>query len=298
MTAPMTASTALQTLARVCEQTGLDSSGATLLGPVGDNAVIRMPKERLVARVAWGLPALPRVRRELRIAEWLAGQDIPAVRPASAIAQPVIQDGRVLSFWEEIPSPAESSTAEMGRALRRLHAVSLPGEDFVGPMDPFVRQESHIKAADGVTEADRVFLRQRLTELQIAYRQLTFALPQGVIHGDPHRKNILRATDGQVVLLDLERFGIGPREWDLTVPAVYRRVGWYDAAAYSAFVKAYGWDVTDWPGFPTLAAIRELRMTTWLAARVGREPRLLAEVVHRIATLREPELPRRWTPGT
>lgn len=37
------------------------------------------------------------------------------------------------------------------------------------------------------------------------------------------------------------------------MPAVYRRVGWYDDAAYVAFVEAYGWDVTEWPGYLTLA---------------------------------------------
>lgn len=74
------------------------------------------------------------------------------------------------------------------------------------------------------------------------------------------------------VLLDLERFSIGAREWDLVVAAVYRRVGWYTEAEYGEFIDAYGWDVRDWSGFEMLAAARELRMTAWLRAHRPRTP--------------------------
>jgi hypothetical protein len=78
---------------------------------------------------------------------------------------------------------------------------------------------------------------------------------------------------------------------------VYRKLGWYDSSEYSAFVEAYGWDVTEWEGYPVLAAIRELAMTAWLAARTGREPRLVDEARRRIASLRDDATPRTWSPG-
>lgn len=80
--------------------------------------------------------------------------------------------------------------------------------------------------------------------------------------------------------------------------AVYERVGWYTGTEYEEFTSAYGWDIRTWPGFATLAAIRELRMTAWLCARTDREPRLLPEARHRIASLRRPDAPRHWRPGT
>jgi hypothetical protein len=96
----------------------------------------------------------------------------------------------------------------------------------------------------------------------------------------------------------LERLSIGPREWDLVVPAVYQRLGWYTDPEYDAFVATYGWDVRTWPGFPAFAALRELRMTAWLVSRLPREPNLKPEANRRIASLRDPDAPRLWTPGT
>lgn len=268
------------------------------MGPVADNAVFQIPSLRIVARVASSVGALRRVERELGVARWLAAQHFPAVRPVEALRQPVVNQGRVVTFWEEIEDPRQASTAEMGALLRRLHALPDPPAGLVEPVEPFVRQRSHISAATGIDAKDRDFLRGLLADLQATYAALEFSLPSVVIHGDPHRKNILVGSDGVPVLLDLERFSLGPREWDLTVPAVYRRVGWYDDAEYAAFTDAYGFDVTGWEGFATLAAIRELRMTAWLAARTGREPRLIGEAQRRIASMRDSSAPRRWTPGT
>ncbi|GAA3744892.1 hypothetical protein HDA32_005180 [Spinactinospora alkalitolerans] len=108
----------------------------------------------------------------------------------------------------------------------------------------------------------------------------------------------MRGSDGAAVLLDLERFSVGPREWDLVVAAVYERLGWYSTQEYAGFADAYGFDITDWSGFDVLAAMRRLRMTAWLCARTGREPHLLPEARRRIASLRDPRAPHTWTPGT
>ncbi|MEU4233293.1 aminoglycoside phosphotransferase family protein [Nonomuraea sp. NPDC026600] len=298
--ASFTEAAAFRALQLACEATGLNWSGATLLGPVGDNGVFRLPSERVVARIAWGMLALASVERELRVAAWLAEQDLPAVRPSSVVAdQPVLSDGRVVTFWEEIPAPQQGQPAEMGALLRRLHALPAPPKGLLPPFDPFYRQDSHIRDATGLHEQDRRFLMTVLEELQAAYAALPFAHAPRAIHGDPHRKNLVRGADGRTVMLDLERFAVGPIEWDLVVPAVYHLVGWYSDAEYAAFVETYGWDITQWEGFSTLASVRQLRMTTWLAGRTGREPRLIPEALNRIATLRDPAAPRRpWTPGT
>lgn len=294
-----TAAAALRALQLACDQRGLSWSGATLLGPVGDNGVFRLPLEGVVARVAWGMPALAMVERELRVAAWLAQQDLPAVRPSALVAeQPILSDGRVITFWEEIPAPKLGRPADIGALLRRLHALPPPSEGMLPVFDPFYRQDSHIHDATGLHEHDRRFLLGLLEELRAEYSTLPFAHPARAIHGDPHRKNLVRSAD-RVVMLDLERFALGPIEWDQVVPAVYHLVGWYSDADYAAFVEAYGSDIMQWEGFSTLARVRQLRMTTWLAGRTGREPRPIPEALNRIATLRTPTAAHRpWTPGT
>ncbi|MEV4116854.1 aminoglycoside phosphotransferase family protein [Nonomuraea sp. NPDC049695] len=297
--ASFTAAAAFHALQLACEQTGLNWSGATLIGPVGDNGVFRLPLEHVVARVAWGMPALATVKRELRVAEWLAEQDLPAVRPAVAVGdQPVLADDRPVTFWEEIPGPQQGRPADIGALLRHLHALPAPPDGMLPVFDPFYRQADHIHDAAGLHERDRRFLLDLLEELQAAYAGLHFAHEPRAIHGDPHRKNLVRAADSRTVMLDLERFAIGPIEWDLVVVANYHVVGWYTAAEYAAFVEAYGADITQWEGFDALAKVRQLRMTTWLASRTGREPRLIPEAHLRISTLRDGSAARAWTPGT
>ncbi|GAB3428587.1 aminoglycoside phosphotransferase/kinase family protein [Flindersiella endophytica] len=291
----LTADSAVAALREICKGLSLDAEGTELLGPVGDNAVFRLPAHRLVARLTLA-GRLQRLRREVSIAHWLAALEFPAVRVAGDVDELVVHDGLAASFWEWIPDLAQSSAAEIGELLQQLHQLPPPPAGLLAPHDPFAGQREHIEAAD-VSEDDRAFLRARLSELEDAYPHLPYNWPLGVVHGDAHRKNVVRAGDGRLLLLDLERFGLGHREWDIVVPAVYHRVGWYSRDEYDAFTQAYGYDITEWDGFATLVAIRELRMTTWLAARTGREPRLLPEARKRIASLRDDTAPRDWTPG-
>ena len=66
------------------------------------------------------------------------------------------------------------------------------------------------------------------------------------------------------MLLDLERFALGPPEWDLVSTAVgYTTFGTVTLAEWQAFSAQYGHDVTDWEGFAVLRDIRELRMVTF-----------------------------------
>ena len=204
-----------------------------------------------------------------------------------------------MTFWHEVPGASMASTAELGGLLRQLHRLPVPTDFEIPPLDPFVRLSEHLSAARGELDAaDRQFLDDRLEELRGEYARVSAGLPACVIHGDANRKNAIRGSDGVAVLLDLERFSVGPREWDLVVPAVYRRLGWYSEPEYAAFVDAYGWDVRTWTDFETFAALREFRMTAWLLSRLAREPRLRADAALRIESLRDPGASRSWTPGS
>ncbi|UGQ10979.1 aminoglycoside phosphotransferase family protein [Yinghuangia sp. ASG 101] len=279
-------------------QVGLRPVGVPeLLGPVADNAVFRLAPG-VVGRVASSDGALERVRIDLAVSMWLAGQGVSAVRALEGVVQPVVVAGRVVSFWHEVEQATMASAGELGALLASLHRLVPPTAPELPVLEPFVRVREHLAAARaGLPSEDMAFLHTLHNALKAAYSDVEFSLPWGPIHGDPNRKNAVRGADGHAVLLDLERFSVGPREWDLVVPAVYHRLGWYSAAEYEQFTGTYGLDVREWSGFEVLASIRMFRMTAWLASRVPREPRLLEEARLRIDSLRHPELSRTWTPG-
>ncbi|MGW4412699.1 phosphotransferase family protein [Nonomuraea sp. NPDC004702] len=192
----------------------------------------------------------------------------------------------------------------MGALPRHPHALpnppggTLPAFDPFDPFDPFERRKAHIGQATGLHERDRRLPRELVERSRTAYARLPFAGAPRAIHGDPHRKNLIRARGHGTVTLDLERFSIGPVEWDLVVVANYHLVGWYTAKEYASFAHAYGVDVMRWEGLAELARPRRPRMTTWLASRTGREPHLIPEVHLRISTSRDLSTARAWTPGT
>lgn len=52
-----------------------------------------------------------------------------------------------------------------------------------------------------------------LARLRTEYARLDVALPQGAIHGDANIGNVLRDYHGNPVVIDLDDFATGPREW-------------------------------------------------------------------------------------
>lgn len=56
----------------------------------------------------------------------------------------------------------------------------------------------------------------------------------------------------------------GHPEWDLTSTAVsVDTLGNLSEDAYGRYCSAYGYDVRSWEDYPTMRAIRELRMTSF-----------------------------------
>lgn len=269
---------------------------AHILGPVGENASVLLPREQLVLRIC-AAGSHERARRELRLARWLHVSDVPAAQAINGMDVPLLHEGWAITVWKYVPGVQPASTGVIGTVLRRLHELTNPPDIKLPSLNPFDGIDGYIDQAD-LAPGEKSFLHHRLDRLRNAYTYLEPALPPGPVHGDAHRKNIVQDRNGNPVILDLERFSIGLREWDLVIAAVYERLGWYTAVEYEAFVAAYGWDIRKWSGFETMAAVRELRMTAWLCARTGREPRLLPEARHRIASLRQSPGPKQWRPGT
>ena len=107
-----------------------------------------------------------------------------------------------------------------------------------------------------------------------------------MIHGDASVGNVIRDASGQAVLIDLDGFAIGPREWDLVLTAMYYDgFGWHAQAEYEQFVEVYGFDVMKWPGY-WCSRVRQFLMVTWLSQKGADDERAAAEVRKRIASLR------------
>ncbi|MCC5697587.1 hypothetical protein LH612_31015, partial [Klebsiella pneumoniae] len=73
-----------------------------------------------------------------------------------------------------------------------------------------------------------------------------------------------------LVLIDLDSFCAGPREWDLMQTAPFHeRFGWRTDEEHREFVDAYGFDIMTWSGHPVFADHREIAMTLWLCGNPG-----------------------------
>ncbi len=290
-----TVATTRETLQRACVAAGFDGRGARLLR-LGEHAMFRLA-EPIVVRIARTATYEPDARREVAVARWLETEDYPAVR-ALSIDQPLVIDGRVVTFWQALSDEeVYGSLPEVAQLLVRIHSMTPPLTLGLQPLRPFARAERRIEQDGWLSLADRSFLRGRLEDLRAEYLRLQFTLPAGVIHGDASVGNVIHDRDGQPVLIDLDGFAIGPREWDLVLTAIYYdSFGWHTAAEYAAFIEVYGFDVMRWAGYPVLRDVREFLMVTWLSQKAGDDEKVAAEVRKRIASLRAGSSKRDWLP--
>src|SRR5262249_41228869 len=92
----------LTLLAAVGQQTGLDVRGAELI-KFTNNAVFRMPRAGVVARIAGSRAVRQRVAKVVTVAHWLAAHDLPAVRLLPDLPQPLAVDGELVTLWHDVP---------------------------------------------------------------------------------------------------------------------------------------------------------------------------------------------------
>ena len=290
--AEFSSSAVLPVLDKACQWAGLTSGGAELLR-FGENAIYQLAEDPVVVRIARSSDRLPRVEHELCVARWLAAANVPAVRVSESIEQPLLVDGRPVSFWRSVTGgPPTPTHADLACLLAAFH--SLPDCPCALPrFEPLRTSETRLAEAPEVKPDDREFLLGRCADLNEQFQSLEFTLPPGPIHGDAHTSNLL--TDhGQVVLLDFEAAAAGPREWDLVPTAVACERFRLSEEHYREFADTYGFDVRTWAGYPVLREIRELTMTTWLMQNVGESAAVAAEFALRVASLRERDTRRVW----
>lgn len=286
----------LAPLEDACRRVGLDPRGAEPIR-FGENALYRLAGQGVVVRVArFGPDALTTATKEVDVSRWLAGHHVRAVKALAGIEQPVDVDGRIVTFWEELPPHRYGRYPEIAHALRRLHSLPIPHHLGLEPLAPFTRLAERIDAASTLSTDDRSWLQGRLGDLQDRYvHELPPGLPHGVVHGDASAGNVVATEDGQVFLLDLERISIGPPEWDLVATAIdYTTFGVLDLDGYREFCREYGADVTEWDGFDVMRDARELRITCWMAQIATEHPRAREQAALRVACLRGKHGPRPW----
>lgn len=285
-----------EALTKACAVAGLDSGGARLLR-LGSNAVYRL-KDPVVVRISRPGADFEHVRRTVAVARWLESAGYPAVRVVD-VDQPVIVGGYVVTFWRALSDDGDqyASTAEIAEVLARLHRLVAPEELRLPPLEPFASAAGRIGASSWLGQDDRAFLTGMLATLRGAYGSLEFALPPGVIHGDASVGNVLRDSSGRPVVIDLDGFATGPREWDLALTAVYYdSFGWHTRAEYEEFARVYGFDIMRWAGYPVMRAVREFLMVTWIIQKAAESDRIAAEARKRIAALRTGASRRDWQP--
>jgi aminoglycoside phosphotransferase (APT) family kinase protein len=260
------------------------------------NATVALPSAGLVLRIATNPDAFDRIRGSVRVCRWLAARGYPCTVPADT--EPWIEAGRILSVWryeDVIPGPS-ASMAEFGTLLRKLHDEPMPPFKVRDLADPFTSVAATLdRAADGLDEVDHRWLRERIQQLRIQWRELDLAVPPGLIHGDAHPGNMLRLRNRRLIAGDWDHTATGPREWDLIQPLyTSRRFGTPDSESLGQFAAAYGLDIRDWDEAATLIAIREITGLSPYIRSAHANGRNRAELEHRIATLRSVDESARW----
>jgi len=285
-----------QALEQGCATVGLPADGARLLR-LGSNAVYHL-KTPIIARVSRPGADIVPARRAVAVARWLESEHYPAVR-AIDVSQPVIADGDVVTFWQPVSGGDQyAATPEIAAILARLHRLTAPEGLHLPPLDPFAEAAQRIDTSPWLTPADRSFFTATLARLRDAYAALEFALPPGVIHGDASIGNVLRDTHGAPVLIDLDGFATGPREWDLILTALYYdSLGWHTRQEYDDFARVYGYDILTWPGYQVLREVREFIMVTWVVQKAATDAWSAGEAAKRITALRTGGSRKDWEPS-
>ena len=283
-------------LERACAIAGLNADGARLLR-IGSNAVYHLTTP-VVVRVSRHDADVDHACRTVAVARWLESAHYPAVR-AFDVGQPVVIDGHTVTFWQSVSDDGQqyATVGEVAEVLTRLHMLVAPADLHLPELAPFEDAGKRISTNGWLSSGDREFLSGHLARMRDEYANLEFVLRPGIIHGDASIGNVLHDSRGNPVVIDLDGFAIGPREWDLALTAIYYdSFGWHTRQEYETFADVYGFDIMQWPGYPVMRAVREFLMVTWVIQKAGESERVAAEAGKRIAALRTGTSRKDWEP--
>jgi len=236
-TCPFNDEAARQALTHACQIAGSAARSVELIR-MGSNAVFRLDGDA-IARVAPTVELLANAEKQIEVARWLESLDYPATR-ASAVAQPVEAEGRVVTFWESTSrETVYAPIHDVAKLIKRLHALAPPPDVELPELQPFGGPDDELPQFPRLSPADVRFLRRRIEWARESFPLLPFALPRGPVRGDANVGNVICDDHGRPVLIDLDSFATGPREWDLIQIALFfDRLGWHTAEEYHTFVES------------------------------------------------------------
>lgn len=244
-------------LETVCGAFSLGCEGVELLHR-RSNAVWRVGD--VVVRLAPDTP-LRRARAATSIAvtRWLASTaTVPIALDPLPGEQPVSTGSAVATFWPYRPVTGYPTAGDVGNLVRLLHQQ--PAPPFRLPeYRPLhrLREALEVDAAricPVLSDQDRQWLHNRAAGLVATFEATRFPLGHGLIHADAHEENVVQA-DKDWVLIDWDNACYGPRELDLvgTLPDHFH----VPRADRAEFVRAYGYDLIEWPEWTLLRDITE-----------------------------------------
>lgn len=189
----------------------------------GSNVLVRLGPVPVVARVATttGLVRKPIerwMRIDLDMAGYLTKEGFPVVRPSGELpAGPHLQDGFAVTFWDYVDHDRSYSPSvdEAGGLLRELHGVLRGYKGELRRMSPFAEIPEWLDVVERwgtVSPSDLAMLRHGYE--QVATRIQRLKLPEQPLHGDAHKKNLLKTSRG-LLWTDFEDACLGPLAWDL-----------------------------------------------------------------------------------
>lgn len=263
---------------------------------LGQNLMFRLPRAGVVVRVARDKSYLSTSSKEVAVARWLDENRFEAARTADLhLSQPITLADHPITFWQylEGDTASESDLAGIGNLLSRFHRLPPPVGIQLPDWLPLDRIEDRVGKAE-IADADKEFLVGRVGELRAELAGIDYEMPVGVNHGDVHIKNIVMNGRGLPVLIDFEAVCLAHHEWDLAKIATEAEMGMIAPERYTEFADAYGHDVRLWEGFPTVSAVMQLRMTTWLGQNVAHSVAVREEFEKRLTTLRTGRLQEAW----
>lgn len=189
----------------------------------GSNVLVRLAPAPVVARVATTTALVRKpierwMRIDVELAAYLAAGGFPVVRPGGEIAPgPHIRDGFAVTFWEYVDHDRGYSPGvdEVGGLLYDLHSALRGYQGELGQLSPFTEVPEWLDEVErwGTVGLDDIARLRRGYE-QVSRRIRRLRLPEQPLHGDAHKKNVLKTSRG-LLWTDFEDACFGPLEWDL-----------------------------------------------------------------------------------
>jgi hypothetical protein len=267
----------------------------------GSNVLVHLAPSPVVARVmtttGWlRQPAEVWLQRDLEVAGYLHSVGA-AVVPPSAELPPgphvwTSKDGEerlTLSFWtfveherepEVTPEEAVASLRELHLALRGFPGSSMAALPFMGVvLDELPHWMKWLEVRRRLSGSDLISLREshwKLAQLLRPGAQAGVKLATQALHGDAHRRNLLR-TPGGLVWTDFEDTCKGPVVWDIAT-CLHLESG-REEELLALYPEAPSWNDLQ----PYLEA-RDLEGVIYLQVLATRFPERAAEALRRLET--------------